>query len=124
MCALTAAARAMGLKARCVSGYVHCPEPVGAPKRLGGGHTHAWTQVLTPEAGWVDFDPTGGRVGDQALVRVAVADEPAEAIPIRGVYVGDAADFLHMQVDVAVESEAPATKSPVRLEPSQLWGVG
>ena len=120
---LAAAARSQGLKARFVSGYVHCPEPQHGPRRLGGGHTHAWTQVLTPEAGWVDFDPTSGRVGPQGLIRIAVADDPADAIPIQGVYVGEAADFLDMHVEVAVESEAPLANPPIFFEPSPLWSV-
>jgi transglutaminase-like putative cysteine protease len=120
---LVTAARSLGLRARFVSGYVHCPEPAGGPRRLAGGHTHAWTQVLTPEAGWVDFDPTSGRVGAEGLIRVAVADDPADALPIQGVYLGAAADFLHMHVEVSVESEAPASNSAVPFEPSQLWGV-
>ena len=27
--------------------------------------------MLTPEAGWVDLDPTSGRVGPQGLIRIA-----------------------------------------------------
>jgi transglutaminase-like putative cysteine protease len=78
---------------------------------------------MTPEAGWVDFDPTSGKVGPQGLVRVAVADDPADAAPIQGVYLGEAADFLDMQVNVAVEREAPTSNSPALLEPSPLSSV-
>ena len=120
---LVAAARSLGLKARFVSGYVHCPTVGHEAQRLGGGHTHAWAQVLTPEAGWVDFDPTSGKVGPQGLVRVAVAEDPADAVPIQGVYLGEAADFLDMQVNVEVEREAPASNSSARLEPSPLSSV-
>ena len=120
---LVTAARSLDLEARFVSGYVHCPEPPEGPRRIGGGHTHAWAQVLTPEAGWVDFDPTSGRFGPEGLVRIAVADDPADTLPIQGVYLGEAADFLHMQVDVAVESEAAVSNSTARSEPSQYWSV-
>ncbi len=120
---LVAAARSLGLHARFVSGYVHCPALGNEPQSLAGGHTHAWAQVLTPEAGWVDFDPTSGKVAPQGLVRVAVADDPAEAVPIEGVFLGEAADFLDMQVDVAVQCEAPASNWPPRLEPSPLSSV-
>ncbi len=83
--------------------------------RLGGGHTHAWAQVETPEAGWVDFDPTSGRIGPDGLVRIAVADHPRDVIPIQGVYHGAADDFLDMEVEVQVTA-APS-------EPSPLWSV-
>ena len=121
---LVAAARSLGLTARFVSGYAHCALPDdGSRTPGGGGHTHAWAQVLTPEAGWIDFDPTAGRAGPYGLIRVAVADDPAEAIPIQGVYLGDAADFLHMQVEVAVEMAAAPANSHVRFEPSPKWSV-
>jgi transglutaminase-like putative cysteine protease len=38
-------------------------------------------QVYVPGPGWVDFDPSGGVVGNRNLVRVAVAHHPREAIP-------------------------------------------
>lgn len=117
------AARRLGLTARFVSGYVHCPDPGAGPPRAGGGHTHAWAQVLTPEAGWVDFDPTSGRVGPQGLIRIAVAEHPADAVPIQGVYQGAAEDFLDMHVEVAVEAAAHHADSPPRFEPSPLWSV-
>ena len=100
------AARTLGLEARFVSGYVHCPDIDGEASRNGGGHTHAWAQVLTPEAGWVDFDPTSGRVGPDGLIRVAVADHPRDAVPIQGAFMGSSDDFLGMQVDVDVRTAA------------------
>ena len=112
---LVGAARTLGLQGRFASGYVHCPEADDAADRLGGGHTHAWAQVLTPEAGWVDFDPTSGRIGPDGLVRIAVAEHPRDASPIQGVYHGAADDFLDMQVEVQVRSAQP--------EPSSLSSV-
>ena len=106
---LVEAARILDLPARFVSGYVHCPEPDGSAARTSGGHTHAWAQVHTPEAGWVDLDPTSGRVGPDGLVRIAVVEHPRDAAPIQGVYHGAANDFLHMQVQVNVEAAPEAT---------------
>ena len=37
-----------------------------------------------PGPGWVDFDPSGGSVGNEPLIRVAVAHHPREAIPLQG----------------------------------------
>ena len=118
------AARALGMTARFVSGYVLCPVPDGEPGRASGGHTHAWAQVLTPEAGWVDLDPTSGRVGPEGLIRIAVAEHPGDALPIQGVYLGAADDFLHMQVQVEVSAAARVSKTPVECEPLPLWSVG
>ena len=120
---ICAAARGLGLRARFASGYVHCADADEAPASPAGGHTHAWAQVFTPEAGWVDFDATSGRVGPAGLIRVAVADDPSDAAPIQGVYDGAADDFLHMEVAVLVEVAAPAFHSASGSEPSPLWSV-
>ncbi len=69
-----------------------------------GGNTHAWVQVYVPGPGWVDFDPSGGSVGNEKLIRVAVAHHPREAIPLQGTWFGTAADYLAMKVAVKVTS--------------------
>jgi transglutaminase-like putative cysteine protease len=94
------AARSLGLAARFASGYLHA-----GSSDVGGGHTHAWTQVFLPSCGWMDFDPTNGGVGAGRLVRVAVAVEPRQAIPLHGVWFGAAEDYLDMQVEVDVRDE-------------------
>ncbi len=100
------AARSLGLAARFVSGYLHDP-PVegGGDAMVGTGTTHAWAQVYLPGAGWVEFDPTNGLVGGTNLIRVAVARDPSQAIPLQGSYVGAADDFLDMTIDVTVTAE-------------------
>ena len=120
---LVAAARRLGLKARFVSGYVHSHDPSDASDRIGG-HTHAWASVFTPEQGWVDFDPTAGTVGSANLVRVAIADDPAEAVPVSGVYFGAANDFLGMDVEVIVERTVDPTWTLGGCEPVGRQGVG
>jgi len=112
------AARALGLAAKFVSGYVYS----GSAKagRTGGGHTHAWARVYVPGCGWVDFDPTNGIVGNADLIRVAVVAEPRLALPLHGSWAGPRASFLRMdvEVDVTVESEVarqPATPMRVAL---------
>lgn len=95
------AARSLGLAARFVSGYVHAPfaDP-GAI--LGGGATHAWVQVYLPGAGWLEFDPTNGIVGNRNLIRVAVVRVPGQAAPVSGNWSGPANAALGMEVDVTV----------------------
>jgi transglutaminase-like putative cysteine protease len=95
------AVRSLGYAARFVSGYLH----VRGGERVGGGSTHAWVQVYLPGAGWVEFDPTNGIVGNTDLIRVAIAREPRQAVPLWGSYTGSASDHLEMKVNIRVVSE-------------------
>jgi transglutaminase-like putative cysteine protease len=67
-----------------------------------GGATHAWCQVYLPGAGWVEFDPTNGIVGNRDLIRVAVARGPRQAMPLTGTWYGRADASLGMSVEVIV----------------------
>jgi transglutaminase-like putative cysteine protease len=98
------AARSLGFAARFVSGYVYVPSRDGSTTR-GGGATHAWCQVYLPGAGWVEFDPTNGIVGNRGLIRVAVARAPSQAVPLSGSYQGRPEDFIEMTVQVNVTTE-------------------
>jgi len=113
------AARALNLAARFVSGYLYVPQldkdlaQQGNAAR-GGGATHAWVQIYLPGAGWVEFDPTNAIVGNRDLIRVAVARDPAQAVPLSGTWTGAAQDFLGLGVDVqvrALDATAPARAS-------------
>jgi transglutaminase-like putative cysteine protease len=98
------AARSLGLAARFVSGYLYSPGHDNGQGHLGGGATHAWVRVFLPGAGWVEFDPTNGIVGNRDLIRVAVARDPGQAVPLLGSWIGDAGDYLGMSIDVRVIS--------------------
>jgi transglutaminase-like putative cysteine protease len=98
------AVRSLGFAARFVTGYVYVPDRDGSVTR-GGGSTHAWCQVYLPGAGWVEFDPTNGIVGNRDLIRVAVTRDPSQAVPLSGSYHGDAADYEGMSVQVNVTTE-------------------
>ena len=69
---------------------------------IGGGSTHAWMQVYLPGAGWVDFDPTNSIVGNRNLIRVAVAWDQRNALPLWGTFIGPSSSFCGMDVDVSV----------------------
>jgi transglutaminase-like putative cysteine protease len=99
------AVRCLGLAARFVSGYIYVPER-DEPGHLGGGSTHAWCQVYLPGAGWIELDPTNGIIGNRDLIRVAVARDPAQAIPLTGTFFGDPDDELEMSVEVQVTTAA------------------
>jgi transglutaminase-like putative cysteine protease len=79
---------------------------------VGGGSTHAWIRVYLPGAGWVEFDPTNGIVGNRDLVRVAIARDPAQAVPLSGTYTGFPSDSLDMTVEVSVSAEDSARDEP------------
>lgn len=101
---MMAAARSLGLAARFVSGYLYDPT-VDDPSQSsvqGAGETHAWVQVYLPGGGWVEFDPTNGLVGGENLIRIAVAREPSQAVPLSGSFFGAAGDFIDMEVKVHV----------------------
>ncbi len=108
------AARSLGLAARFASGYLALPfEHNGEPAGSGlvdqpHGATHAWAQVYLRGAGWIDFDPTSGSVGKAALVTVAVVQNPGDALPLHGTFIGSASDPLGMDVQVSVTSAPPA----------------
>ena len=94
------AARALGLAARFISGYLYNPR--GTSGRVGGGSTHAWVRIFLPGSGWVEFDPTNGIIGNAGLIRVAVARDPYQAVPISGTWSGFPGCDLGMDVTVEV----------------------
>ncbi|MEO7652976.1 MAG: transglutaminase family protein [Bryobacteraceae bacterium] len=106
------AARCLGLAARFVSGYIYIPN-MNAGGVTGGGATHAWMQAYLPGAGWVDFDPTNNIIGNRNLIRVAVAWDPKQVLPLWGTYRGASSAFLGMDVSVSVTEgqEMHATRS-------------
>jgi transglutaminase-like putative cysteine protease len=93
------AVRSLGLAARFVSGYIFVPE---RDTTRGGGATHAWLQIYLPGAGWVDFDPTNSIVGNRHLIRVAVAWDHHQALPLWGTWNGEPGSFRSLDVEVSV----------------------
>ena len=95
--------REMGLAARLVSGYLRESD---TKTRRAEGSLHAWTEVFLPGAGWVEFDPTNGIIGSKDLIRVGVARDPRQAIPLWGTHTGRRNDSLGMSVQVNVTTAA------------------
>ena len=93
------AVRSLGLAARFVTGYIF---KEGPSANVGGGATHAWLQVFVPGAGWIEFDPTNGIVGNRDLIRVAVTRDPSQAVPLSGTFTSIGARYLGMEVAVKV----------------------
>ena len=96
------AVRSLGVAARFVSGYIVTPDADPAAR---GGSTHGWMQAYLPGAGWVNFDPTNSVVGNRDLIRVVVAWDQRNALPLWGTFIGPASSFRGMEVDVSVIEE-------------------
>ncbi len=102
------ACRHLGLASRFVTGYLYDPALEGGDDdgTVGAGATHAWCQVYLPGMGWTEFDPTNGSYTGTNLIRIGVARNPEQAMPVQGSYFGDPGGDVVMEVQVQV------TRSP------------
>jgi transglutaminase-like putative cysteine protease len=119
------AVRSLGLAARFVSGYIYVPNIDDSGKAVGvgavgAGSTHAWMQAYLPGAGWIDFDPTNSIVGNRNLIRVAVAWDPQQVLPLWGTFVGSPSAFLGMDVTVSVTEKLPKNELAAADQP-KFW---
>lgn len=92
-----AAARALGVPARYVSGYLMMDD------RVDQDATHAWAEACIPGLGWVGFDVANCISPDTRYVRVATGLDYAEAAPVSGMRLGAGAEEL--TVTVAVQQQ-------------------
>jgi transglutaminase-like putative cysteine protease len=88
-----AVARAMGVPARYVSGYIHMATDKGATTA-----SHAWAEGWVPGRGWVGYDATRPVRASERHVRLAVGRDYSDAAPTRGVYVGAATGRMGVRV--------------------------
>lgn len=89
-----AAARALGLPARYVAGYL-------APLFEGAHETHAWAEAYVPDLGWVGFDPANRQSPTDAYIRLCAGFDAADAAPVRGAVSYGAGEALDVAVEVA-----------------------
>jgi transglutaminase-like putative cysteine protease len=90
---LIAVARAMGVPARYVSGYIHDPRG-----RRTVTASHAWAEAWVPDKGWVGYDATHPVRITEHHVRLAVGRDYSDAAPTRGIYVGSATGTMEVSV--------------------------
>jgi transglutaminase-like putative cysteine protease len=88
-----AAARAMGVAARYVSGYIHDPNEKGHNVA-----SHAWGEAWVGGRGWIGFDATHPVRTTEHHVKLAVGRDYTDAAPTRGVYVGSATGTMAIRV--------------------------
>ncbi len=92
-----ACARAMGIPARYVSGYLRLDGRDEAPA------SHAWAEAWVPDLGWVGFDVANAVCPDDRYVRVATGLDYAEAAPESGTRQGTGPESLVVSVEVAAQ---------------------
>jgi transglutaminase-like putative cysteine protease len=96
------AARAMGLPAAYVSGYLRTLPPPGKPRLVGVDAMHAWAALWCGEAlGWIGFDPTNDAFAETDHIFIAMGRDYADVAPLDGVFVGGAEQKMDYSVDVA-----------------------
>jgi len=100
------AARAHGIPAAYVSGYLRTIPPPGQPRLTGADATHAWANIWCgEELGWVGFDPTNDTLARGDHIFTAMGRDYADVAPLDGVFHGGAGQTIDVSVDVApVES--------------------
>jgi len=93
-----AAARALEIPARYVSGYLMMND------RIEQEATHAWAEAWVQGLGWVGFDISNGISPDPRYVRVATGRDYRDAAPVTGISFGAVTEELH--VELAVEQQS------------------
>ncbi|PKB14417.1 transglutaminase-like putative cysteine protease [Novosphingobium kunmingense] len=88
------AARALGIPARYVSGYLMLND------RVEQEASHAWVEAYVDHLGWVGFDVSNGISPDERYVRVATGSDYREAAPVTGMSYGAGESLLEVQLAV------------------------
>ncbi|MBI2780427.1 MAG: transglutaminase domain-containing protein [Chloroflexi bacterium] len=61
--------RASSVPARIAYGFLPGDrDPVTGVEQVGAWLAHYWVEVYFPEIGWIEFDPTGGNIGDPQVI--------------------------------------------------------
>jgi transglutaminase-like putative cysteine protease len=94
-----ASARAVGIPARYVSGYIYTGDTNDAA-------SHAWVDIwLGPEIGWQSMDVTHKRPAVRTYCRLAVGRDYLDAAPVRGVRHGGGGEKMEANVLVAESAQ-------------------
>ncbi|WP_299674244.1 transglutaminase family protein [uncultured Roseobacter sp.] len=89
-----AAARAAGLPARYVSGYLLMDD------RVDQEASHAWAEAHLDSLGWVGFDVSNGISPDERYVRLAHGRDYRRAAPISGLRLGASNESMIVSLQI------------------------
>lgn len=96
------AARAYGIPAAYVSGYLRTLPPPGRPRLVGADAMHAWAALWCgDELGWIGFDPTNDAFARTDHIFVAMGRDYSDVAPLAGSFRGGAGQAMQVAVDVA-----------------------
>lgn len=90
---LIAAALAVDIPARYVSGYLFTDDEMGEA-------SHAWAELHVDGLGWVGFDPANACCPDERYIRLGSGLDAIAAAPIRGLTEGMGEESLDVTVQV------------------------
>ncbi len=100
---LIALAKALGMPARYVSGYLLADSDGVAHEAA-----HAWAEVYVKDLGWVGFDPANECCPDDRYIRVGSGFDAQDAAPIRGIARGPGEESLVVTVKVEESAQTQA----------------
>lgn len=109
-----AVARALGVPARFVAGYVRRGNGASAPKdqaassgaiaKTGDLMGDSWAEAHVGDLGWIGFDPANGVCPTEQYVRVAIGLDHLGAAPVRGFHYGGAREDVAVRVEITQAS--------------------
>lgn len=89
-----AGARAIGVPARYVGGYLWAGGD--APCEA----SHGWAEAYLAEFGWIGFDPSNRTLPGEAYIRASIGLDYWSAAPVRGIRRGPGEESLNVEVKV------------------------
>ncbi|HMP89614.1 MAG TPA: transglutaminase family protein [Kiritimatiellia bacterium] len=92
--------RSFGIPARYISGYLETQPPPGQAKLVGADASHAWLSVYTPDAGWIELDPTNNQRPDNRYIVIGWGRDYSDLPPLKGVIFGGGTHNMKVSVDV------------------------
>ncbi|HKX80592.1 MAG TPA: transglutaminase family protein [Novosphingobium sp.] len=99
---MVVAARACGIPAAYVSGYLRTLPPPGQQRLVGADAMHAWVNLWCgEELGWIGFDPTNDMRAGTDHIFIAMGRDYGDVAPIDGVFRGSTRQAMFFSVDVA-----------------------